>query len=266
MIRLLNRLDDEHIIGFYDGDDNERKKDISDIASAFLSIYGIEGEITPTTDSSILCGYDYNEDKVLLNNDNALRASIAFANMATSIDDKYYEYFMNYYYLYIASYGLMHLAQKKMYSEESTNNAFRYLYDISREYSDNGFVSLDKRILIPTEGKPKILTPMEIEANNRARYRAYLLMRSTKLPMKKSEILRYHFLISLIGYYGVEGIPPIKKAADEYHNIDLYKLSELMKNTRMSIKDRMNLGLEVDPKTFEYVVKRSEKVLRKASY
>ena len=142
-----------------------------------------------------------------------------------------------------------------MYGDKSLDNAFRYLFDVSRECSDNGFVSCDK----------KLLTPMEIEANNRARYRAYLLLRSTKLPTKKSEILRYHFLISLIEYYGVEGIPPINKVANEFENIDLDRLNELMNNTRMSVKEKMNLGLEVDPRIIDYVARRSEKVLRKIS-
>ena len=145
--------------------------------------------------------------------------------------------------------NIIHMVQKERYGQAIEGTAFHYLYDLSRAHSDNGEVFCDQ----------EDLSPMEIEALNKARYQAYRLMRMTKLPKKRLEILRHDFLAMLTSYYSAAGLSPIEMSSD----VDLEELMKQLSNTPISTKERMNLGLPVSPRVLSYVKRRDDSVYKK---
>lgn len=252
MITILNKFDDGYIIGDHNVEQNI--KDIHDITSVFLKMYGIDDkEIKLSNDSGIICAYDYYSNYAMLNAEKALEESMKFAS---DFPEEYRSYYVNYYFLYFIHYLVMHLVQSQMYGQQNSDNPLRYLYDVSEKSSQNGIVTCNE----------SILTPMEIEARNMARKRAWQIMRSTKLPMKDVALFHYYYLSMLIEKYGDDGLSPIEMMPLDNTNIDLEKLFQLMENTGIGIKDRINLGLPVSPFIIKFLDFYSQKTLSKTIY
>jgi len=255
MITLLNKFDDNYIM---------KEKDILDVASAYISANNLESYLSDVVfnpNSSHLGHYNLKTKEIVLNDGKIVKFGYSLFDKLQNIhqiDEKYYTYFLNFYYLYIIYHELMHVSQRAKYELNATSeNIFNYLYELCTKLhqSDQIFYKNNHDLF-----------PMEIDANNNGYLTAYNLMNYTKLPSKEVSIMKLQYLFSLIFNYQKENekiIAPIEKLAKENSIIDLNQIVKLTNETSLSKIERMNLGLSISLKEYDSIQKEKQKILLK---
>ena len=237
MITLLNRFDDENYL--------LKKEDILEISS----YYSKENKIEPylkdiffTSDNGITTKYNEKEKIITFNPKNVLeecRRLLEEWKKNYPIDDKYDDYFMNYFYMQFIYRELVHVSQKKTLEEKDKDELYLYLLKISNKLKENK-PNIYKKI--------KKLTPKEREAHHIGLYTAYELMKYTKLPRKETKIMYLEYLKSILSSYiknKDDVVSPIELLAEIDKNIDIMKINELIKAKKSSETEKMNLGLPI---------------------
>ena len=255
MITLLNKFDDKYIIS---------KKDILGIALSYIELNGLENyfkDISFSSDSKFMGYYNIKTNEIVLNDDKIMKFCYRLydkLNKFNAIDEDYYSYFINFYYLYIIYHELTHVNQKAKYENGiNDNNLFNYLYETCFKIREE-----DKSLY----NKYHELFPMEIEANNNGFLTAYNLMQYTKLPGKECKMMHFQYLTTLlINYEKVSDdriLTPIEKLTLETNCIDLDKVYELLNNENISKIGRLNYGLPISEREYDTIQKEKQKILR----
>ncbi len=255
MITLLNKFDDKYIIS---------EKDILGIVLSYIELNGLDNyfkDIVFSSNSKFMGYYNTKTNEVVLNDDKIMKFCYRLYDRLVKtckVDEEYYTYFINFYYLYIIYHELTHVSQKAKYEKEINDNSlFNYLYEVCfkiREENNSLY------------GKYHNLFPMEIDANNNGFLTAYNLMQYTKLPGKECKIMHSQYLNSTsLNYEKVSDnriLTPIEKLAMETKCIDLDKVYELLENEKLSKLTRLNLGLPITEKEYDNIEKEKVKLLK----
>lgn len=243
MITLLNKFDDGYEI---------KEKDIVDIIYQYIRDNKLEpylSDVLFNRDSTRLGRY-IEKDKVIELNDERIKKLAHYLynvlRLKYQIDKKYYSYFLNFCYLCIVYHDLIHVSQRAKYEENSKDMLFNYLYETSlRLRKDKDFYHEHQKLF-----------PMEIDANNRSYFMAYKLIQCTKLPNKENRVLYYNYLVKLLQNYektdsGI--ISPIRKLSYDSSIVDVDKIGELLSNNNLPKIDRINYGLDIEGREYDFV-------------
>ena len=260
MVTLLNRFDDNYIM---------KKEDIMEIVAYYTKEKGIQSSIKDvffTSNNNVSASFDPSNHEIYIHPNKVIENSQAlFADIQKKyqIDDKYYSYFINFYYLHAIYRELEHANQEARHEKNDSKEAiYNYLFELCTR--------------IHQESKPfyeqnRILIPNEIEAHNNSLFTPSVWMKYTKLPSREGNIMYLQYLQSLIANYkkgnGGQLITPIEQLAAIYPNVDLETIKELTKQTKLKKIARLNLGLSVEPKELtdleEVITKKTNKILHK---
>lgn len=257
MITLLNKFDDNYII---------KEKDILDVAASYVKDNNLEqylSDIVFDPNNMHLGHYNLKTNKIVLNDEKIIKFGYKLFDKLQNrfeINENYYTYFLNFYYLYIIYHELVHVSQKARYESNinKKDDVFNYLFELcfSLHSNDNSFYKENHDFF-----------PMEIDANNTGYLKAYTLMEYTKLPGKECKMMYLQYLHSLLNNYqkinNERIITPIDKLAMENGNVDINKIGELLNESKLSKIERMNLGLNITSKEYDSVIKEKTKCLIK---
>ena len=258
MITLLNKFDDQYKI---------KEKDILDIAWSIIKENKLEEYLTDirfNPDSPHIG--DYSEKKKIITlNDQRIYTTVneLYKRLLIKhqIDDIYYTYFWNFYYLFIIFHEVEHVNQRAIYESGDGNKLSDLLYEksISIKNKDNNLYKENHDLF-----------PVEIEANNIGYLNAYKLMSHTKLPKREQRIMHLEYLKALLHNYQKTNkriITPMDKFSMLTSEININEINELLNNTRLSKIERMNHGLDINPSEYDSILKlrvsESLKVLKK---
>ena len=255
MISLLNKFDDNYVI-------NE-EKDILDIVSFYLKSNDLSDYLKDTfidNKSSHVAYYDTKEKTIVLNSDKILEYCYKKANKTQldyHVNDKYYTYYLNFYYISVLFHELTHAMQKMYYEKSNKESLYAYLYDLCRLLKFTNLAFYDKN---------HDLLPMEIDAANNGLLKAYQLMTYTKLPGKEVQVMHLEYLSSLLNNYrrvnDYKVLAPLDKLHVKNPIIDIEEIYKLMDNEKVSKIQRMNFGLDITPKEYDSIDKERQKILR----
>ena len=133
MITLLNKFDDNYVIG--------KINDICDIVSPYIRQYNLGGylkDISFNPESKYLAYYNIRTNRLFFNDEKIIRTGYRLFDQLRrkyQISEKYYTYFLNYFYLYIIYHELTHVYQKAR--DESTLNELSKTAKLSKEMKFN---------------------------------------------------------------------------------------------------------------------------------
>ena len=244
MITLLNKFDDNYVI---------EKRDIYDIASAYIDENNIQSylqDIIFTSKENVLAYYNVSTNKIVFNNieiKNFCYKLFDKLQKMYQIDDAYFTYFINFYYLHVIYHELMHVSQKAEF-ERNDSEIFCYLYGLcSLLHKDNNTFYKENHEIFPTE----------IQANNISYLTAYNLINHTKLPARKARIMYLQYLASLTSNYKKISkkavLSPIDLLNVKNSIVDINEINKLLYSERLSRIDRMNLGLPITSKEYDNI-------------
>ena len=254
MITLLNKFDDNYVL---------EKKDIYDIASTYIKENKIESclkDIVFTNDKSVRAIYNISKNVITINDKKIIESCYRLFDgiqKIYKIDEEYYCYFLNFYYLYIIYHELMHVNQKAKY-EKKDNELFNYLYELCLILLHNNRTFYKRN---------HDIFPMEIEANNFGFLTAYNLMNYTKLPMKETRVMHLQYLFSLLLNYEKNNNQiksPIELLREGNNIVDINLINVLLDKQKLSKLERMNLGLPINLKEYDSIDYEKYKSLVKA--
>lgn len=252
MIAVLNKINKNYTV---------EEKDVLDIISAYLKQNNLESylrDVQFDDNSKSMGAYDIKNHVIILNDEKIIKFCYKTSDRLQKIyqiDDEYYHYFLNFFYLYILFHELEHVKQVQKFRDQGTLLC-QFLYELCLRLhrNDQAFYT-----------KNHDLFPTEIDANNNGYLKAYNLLSHTNLPSRELEIMRAQYNFSLL--YNYEKIncqyikSPINKLCDINQNIDtslLYKLLETCKPNRL---ERLNLGLSITPLEFDRIEKEKCKII-----
>ena len=252
MMDILSKINDNYVL---------EKKDILKIVELFFRENHLElylNDIVFDNNSKYLGAYSIKDKKIILNDDKIIKSCYKFSDRLQKIyhiDENYYNYFLNYYYLYILFHELEHVKQVKKFYDHGTL-LYQFLYDLCQRlhYNNPDFYH-----------KNHDFFPMEIDANNNGYLRAYNFFSHTNLPIRDLEIMHAQYLFSLLYNYDKIGnkyiSSPINKLCivDKRINKDLiHKLVDMCKPTE---EERLNLGLNITPHEYNSINNEKRKII-----
>ena len=244
MITLLNKFDENYLI---------HEEDVLKITMHFIKDNNLElflNDLVFDDSVDVLAAYNVNKNNIVVNNEKVWKACYKWADKFKDkykIDNKYYSYILNFYYLYILFHELTHAMQKKNHDmlTSKTSSVYLFLYELCDKLHVNNQAFYDKN---------HNLFPMEIDANNNGLLRAYNLMTYTKLPRKEAKLLYLQYINSLLSNYEKVNkyriLTPLDKLYKEDENINIDLIYQLFDDNNLSKIERLNLGLDITP--FEY--------------
>lgn len=256
MISLLNKFDDQYVI---------REEDVLELVLFYLRSKGLKNFINDVKCNSVedyLASYNVLNNEININNENAWNYCYKKTDklfQKYSIDDQYYTYYLNFYYLSIVFHEVVHAIQQKNYTEaKSSDDIYTYLYELCNilEFTN-----------IPLYSKKHDLFPTEIEANNKGILEAYQLMNHTKLPHRECRIMYLQYLSSLLANYQridkYNILTPFDRLCKNNSEIDKKEVYELAIKAKLPKIERLNLGLDISTKEYNDLTKEKVKILIK---
>ena len=253
MISLLNKIDDNYII---------MEKDILEIVSYYLTSNSLTDylkDIIFDDKSSHLAYYDPSDNTILLNNEKIWKYCYKNADRVKTdyhIDDKYYNYFLNFYYFSVLFHELTHAKQKMNYCMEKSDSLYVYLYDLCKLLQCTNIAFYNKN---------HDLLPLEIDATNNGYFKAYQLMTYSSLPSKETQLMHLEYLKSLLSNYRrlnkYKVITPLDKLYSKNPIIDIEEIYKLIDSENVSKIGRLNFGLDITPKEYDSIKKETQKIL-----
>ena len=252
MITLLNKFDDNYSL---------EKKDVLEITNAYIKENNLElylVDVIFDDKSQYIGAYNMKDKVITLNNDKMVKFCHKSANNLSriyNIDENYYTYFFNYYYLYIIFHELEHVMQTKKY-EGKESLLYKFLYELCQRlhYSSQVFYH-DNHDLFP----------MEIDANNNGYIRAYNLLSYTKLPGRELKIMHGQYYFSLLYNYAKINnfriLTPIDKLCNTNEIINKKLILQLLDICKLSKIERLNLGLDITSSEYNSIEREKIKLL-----
>lgn len=253
MITLLNKFDDNYVI---------KPEDVYDIVNAYIRNNSLEPylkDISFDPTNKNLADYNLKTNEIVFNDNKIILAGYSLYDELYSkyhINEEYYTYFLNFYYLFIIYHELVHVSQKAKYERDiSKDNIFNYLYELSNQLrrKDINLYYINHNLF-----------PMEIEANNEGYLYALNLMNHTKLPRRECRVMQLKYLSSLSLNYRTIGNLHIISPVEEFVGLDnetMERINTLFSNTRLSKNERMNLGLFITLKEYKSIMNEKRKCL-----
>ena len=176
------------------------------------------------------------------------------------ISDKYDSYLLNFFYLYFVFHELIHADQKKNHDLLSSkmNHVYLFLYELcDKLYCDDKSFYEDNHDLFP----------MEINANNNGLLYASNIINHSNIPRRESNILRLQYNRSLLSNYNKVNkyrvISPFEKLYNKNKRININLLNELLNEKDLTKIERVNLGLDITSKEYDYLQKEKVRLLIK---
>lgn len=253
MISLLNKFDDNYVIN---------EKDVLEIASYYLTSNSLTDylkDIIFDDKSTHLVYYNPIDNTILLNNERIWKYCYKNADRVKNdyrINDRYYNYFLNFYYFSVIFHELTHALQKMNYEKAKSDSLYAYLYDLCKllQYTNIAFYNKNHDLL-----------PLEIDATNNGFFKAYQLMTYTNLPSRDAQIMHLEYLKSLLNNYRrlnkYKVITPLDKLYSKNPIIDIEEIYKLMDQEKISKMQRLNFGLDITPKEYDSINKEKMKIL-----
>lgn len=257
MIELLNKFDNNYVIS---------KDDVYEIALNYINVNHLElflNDIKFDNLSSDLAAYNPKANNIVINNWKAWETCYKWADKLTEkyhIDNRYYSYVLNFYYLYILFHEMTHANQKKKHDMLTTKTpgVYLFLYELCEK------LYLDSKSFYE---KNHDLFPMEIEANNNGLLKSYNLINNTKLPKKEKRILYLQYIQSLLSNYEIinsdEIITPFNKLYKEESRINIDIMNMLYSGVNLNMIERLNLGLDISLSEYNHLQKEKLRILIK---
>ena len=252
MITLLNKFDDNYVIG--------KINDICDIVSPYIRQYNLGGylkDISFNPESKYLAYYNIRTNRLFFNDEKIIRTGYRLFDQLRrkyQISEKYYTYFLNYFYLYIIYHELTHVYQKAR-DESTLNELYLYLYELCDQL---------RKESVHFYNKFHDLFPMEREAINNGALVAYNLMKYTKLPGYECKVMRLKYFKIITADYELvnqsQVISPIETLLNKYPE-RLEKINELSKTAKLSKEMKFNFGLPVSTQELKNVNFTKKKIL-----
>ena len=257
MSSLLSKFNDNYVINL---------DDVYEIALNYIKVNHLElflNDIDFDDNREELAFYNPKECNIILNNKKTWETCYKWTDKFMElyhVDNKYYSYILNFYYLYVLFHEMTHANQKMNHDQltSKTSNVYLFLYELceklhldSQEFYDNNHD----------------LFPMEIEANNNGLLKAYNIISHTKLPKKESRILYLQYIKSLLTNYEKENkyhiLTPLDKLYKEENRINMKMINELFDKANLTLIERLNLGLNITPKEYNHLQKEKLRILIK---
>ena len=257
MITLLNKFDDNYII---------HEDDVYEIALYYIKTNNLElflNDINFNNESNDLATYTPNDNNIVLNNERIWKTCYKWADKLKEkyhIDDRYYSYILNFYYMYVLFHEMTHANQKKNHDMLTTKTpgVYLFLYELCEKLHHDSQAFYDKN---------HDLFPMEIEANNNGLLKAYSLISHTKLPKKEAKVFYLQYLQSLLSNYKKINkyriLTPFDKLYEEENRINRDLMYKLFDDANLSKIDRLNLGLDITPNEYNNLQKEKLRILIK---
>ena len=257
MITLLNKFDDNYII---------HEDDVLEIAFHYIKEYNLElflNDVTFDNSKDEMAYYNVNRNIITINNEKTWKTCYKWADMFKEkyhIDDKYYSYILNFYYLYVLFHEFTHVMQKKNHDmlTSKTPTIYLFLYELCEKLHLDSQAFYDKN---------HDLFPMEIEANNNGLLKAHNLLSYTKLPNKETKLLYLQYLNSCLTNYNKINKYRISTPFDELYrredriNMDIF--NRLLNESKLNTKERLNLGLDITPSEYNHLQRERVRILIK---
>ena len=257
MNELIDKINNNYILNHYD---------ILRIARAFINennLSFILNDVIPDDTIDYIASYDLANRIIRINYDEVNKYVNDWSNSLLTmykIDYKYYNYFINFYYLYIIFHELTHVIQRKNHDfiTRDINDLYLFLYELS-----NYILSTDSELY----NNYHSIIPTEIEANNNGLLKSYNFMSHTNLPNKEKRVMHIQYLYSLLNNYEKVSrrkiISPINKLYNTNQRINIDMINNMLQESNLSKIERLNLGLSITPREFNSLQKEKYRLLIK---
>ena len=253
---LLDKFNNQYVLG---------KSDILNIISSYIKEKGLSlylNDVIFSTNIDHLGHYNMLSNKITLNTNRIIKFCYRMCDSLSAlykIDDHLYTHFLNFFYLYAVFHELCHVDQKARYAKfMNQENIYFYIEDLC--------IKLHNRD-INFYNNNHDLFPSEVEANNMGFRYAYNMMSHTKLPNREKRIMYLQYLNSmLINYQKLNKsciLSPIEKLSQKRNDININIINTLIKNSKLSKDERINLGLTITPREYNGLFKEEIKVFLK---
>ena len=252
MDKIINIIDSGNII---------ETDDILRIVSLYIKYYNLDKYVKDVyfdSENIYPAHYIIKDNIIVFNDKKIIESAYKLYDLVYNvyeIDENSFKYILDFYYLYVIYHELEHAKQKMIY-ETSDNELFSYLYEIRER------LHLKKDFYDQYHD----LFPMERQAINSGNMKAYQLICHSNLSKRECNVLYLLYLIRRAYNYhyrkDVNVISPINQLF-ELAQGDINILNNLIMNSKLSIDDKIDFGLDIDYSKYKNLCKEKHTLCKR---